>query len=828
VTWNPPVRTRRLAGALGLALLAGAATLLIRAAGAEPRALAAAGAACDAETARLAKAVGSLLAFHDADGTLEAIRDGTQGLRPLSVVVLDEARRVRAAHSVPIPGLAHVSHAEAFFEGTRVGSIVLGFSLEGVRQEADRARSRRVAAAAGLALLGLVAFVAAALDLFRSRLKVASAEHARISVEREALAARALAVEARLEVERRDRRFAESALSLRDLFEIERTQILEMIARGDPVHSILSDLAALVEHRRPGTVCLVTPLRQGVLSVGSAAEAVTPFGGRTSPISIGSTAPPLALAAEMRSPVVTRDAPDDPLWESSRDLLAPHGIAACWTVPIEAGNGTVFGTISLLLPEPASPAVADLAFLENAARLAAIAIEQRQLSEQLAFQARHDPLTNLPNRLYLEEALRTAVSEAPRRGERATLLFVDLDRFKRVNDTFGHTGGDALLAQVARRLTAAVGEGDVVARMGGDEFCVLRVGSTATSPGHADLSRRLLEVLRAPFDILGEKVVVGASIGVSMFPDDAHDSMALQMHADAAMYAAKEEAGGGFHVFEPGQTFRGGDRLRLENDLRRAIAGGGLSLAFQPQTDTGGLLTGVEALVRWQHPVLGEVRPARFVPIAEESGLIRELGAWVFEDVCRRIAAWRQAGLPVVPVSVNVSPGQFSRADLVGTIETSLAAHGVPASLIRLELTEALLIKDAPATMTLLGQLKNLGVGLAVDDFGTGYSSLSYLQLLPIDELKIDQTFIREIGSAAAESGRSPKLVQSIIALGHSLGLMVVAEGVETRAQLDFLGRAGCDRVQGYAIGRPMPGEALSRLLALQGRPLAFQLDSTA
>jgi diguanylate cyclase (GGDEF)-like protein len=826
VKWSPNRARRRIAAALGTAALAAAVALLVRASGGESRALAAAGAACDADTARAAKAVASLLAFRDADGALAAIRESMREHRLLSTVVLDAAGRVSAAHAVPIPSLAHVSRAEVFFEGRRMGSIVLAFSLEDVREDAARARGLALAAAAVLALAGLGGLAVGVLGQVRSRIKSVSAERARVATEREVLAARATEMETRLELERRDRRFAESALSARDLFEIERTAILEMIAQGEQLPAILSNLAALVEHRRPDSQCIVAPLRQGVLPVGSAGDAVSPFGGRRGPVTIGSTAPPLALAAEMRSPVVTRDVPGDPLWESGREIFAAHGIAACWTVPIESGSGTVFGTLSLLLPTPAAPGTADLALLENAARLAAIAIEQRQLSDQLAFQARYDRLTNLPNRLYLEEAVRAAVSRAARRDERVTLFFVDLDRFKRVNDIFGHAGGDALLAQVGVRLAAAVDEGDVVARMGGDEFCVLRVGPGDAGPGPEVLSRRLLEALRAPFDILGEEVVVGASVGVSMFPDDAKDSMALQMHADAAMYAAKEEAGGGFHLFEPGQTFRGGDRLRLENDLRRAIVAGELSLAFQPQADLDGLLKGVEALVRWTHPVLGDVRPSRFVPIAEESGLILELGAWAFEDVCRRIAAWRAAGLPVVPVSVNVSPVQFSRSDLVGTIEASLAAHGVPANLIRLELTETLLIKDAAATMALLGRLKALGVGLAVDDFGTGYSSLSYLQLLPIDELKIDQAFVRELGTAEANA-RAPKLVRSMVALGHSLGLVVVAEGVETRGQLEFLTRVGCDRVQGYVIGRPMTGEALTRLLAVSGRPMELQLNST-
>jgi diguanylate cyclase (GGDEF)-like protein len=812
---------RRLTAAIGVVGLAAAGAFAVHAVLAEPRALAAAGRSCDAATARAGAAIGSLLAFKDADGALEAVREITRDTLPVSIVVLDRVGRVAAARAVPIPGLSHVARSEVFFDSERVGSLVLGFSLESVRAQASRARVRSAAAAAALALLGAAALAAAALDVFRKSRKRVSAEHERLSVEKEQLAVRAAEMEARLDRERRDRRWAESALSGRDLFEIERTEILEMIARGEGLGAILSALAALVEHRRPQSLCVVAPLRQGLLPVGSGEDLVSPFGGRRDRVVIGSTTPPLALAVEEKRLVVTRDAPGDTLWDSSRETFTPHGIAACWTVPIEAGTGTVFGTLSLLLPEPATPGIADVSLLTNAARLAAIAIEQRQLAEQLAFQARYDRLTNLPNRVYLEEALHQAVSRAARRDERVMLLFVDLDRFKRVNDIFGHAGGDALLAQVGLRLASTVGEGDLVARMGGDEFCVLHT-SPPEGPTPEELSRRLLDTFRAPFDLLGQEFVVGASVGVSVFPNDAHDAMALQMHADAAMYAAKEEAGSGYHVFDPSQTFRGGDRLRLENDLRRAIAGGELSLVFQPQTDLAGSLTGAEALMRWHHPVLGDVRPARFVPIAEESGLIEALGAWVLEEVCRQIAEWRKAGLGVVPVSVNVSPLQFSRSDLVQTVESSLSRHAVPASLVRLELTESLLIKDMPSTMALLGRLKGLGVGLAVDDFGTGYSSLSYLQLLPIDELKIDQTFIHALASAAEGASRAPKLVQSMILLGHSLGLIVVAEGVETNGQIDFLRRVGCDRVQGHAIGRPMPGDALTRLLAIPSRPVAL------
>ncbi len=804
-----PFLTRRgsaVAGAGAVSLLV-AAGLFVRGVTAEPRALAEAQAAGDAAAARAAGAVGSLLTFRDWPGALAAARDVAGNGVPVSAAVLDAGGHVVAERAAPLPGLAHVARAEVFFEGRRVGTLVLGFPLDEARASARSLRAWSWALAALCAVLGAALVRAAAVEALATRRRAAAAEKARAEGEREALAARAAEARAALEKERRDRRHAESALSGRDLFEIERTEILEMIAAGEALGSILSSLAALVEHRRPGTTCLVAPVRQGVTPVGSA---VSPFGGRSIPLAFGSTTAPLARAVAERGLVVTRDAPDDPLWEECRATFEPHGLAACWTVPIEAGTGTVFGTLSLLLTEPEAPSVADAALLTNAARLASIAIDQRQLAEQLAFEARHDRLTNLPNRLAMEEALQDAVGRAAETGGRVALLFVDLDRFKRVNDVFGHSGGDALLAHAGFRIASAASEGDVVARMGGDEFCVLQTGP---DPDPVALCRRIVEAFRPPFDVLGQQLVVGASVGVSVFPDDAEDAMALQMHADAAMYAAKEEVGRGWHVFEPGQTFRGGDRLRLENDLRFAVERGELRVVFQPQTDLAGVLRGAEALLRWEHPVLGELRPGRFIPVAEESGLIRPLGAWVVEEVCRRITQWQMGGIPVVPVSVNVSPIQFAGADLAPTIEAALEAEGVAPGLLRIEITESLLIRDMAATMRVLGRLKALGIGVSVDDFGTGYSSLSYLRLLPIDELKIDQAFMAALGDADGD-GRGQKVVRSMVALGHGLGLVVVAEGVETRAQLEALAPLGCDRVQGFHVGRPMPPDAFARLLA--------------
>ena len=798
---------------LAFSCLAAAAILFVHITGVEERALAAARDEADAVAGRAAAAIGSLLVFHDADSALETVKDLVPGPRLTSIVVENSAGFPIAVWQAPAAGETSVARAAVSYEGKRVGTLVLGLSLASARGEAGRERRSSLAVALALAVLGAGAGSLSVLAPLRRRVEQVSAERERLARERDALAESVAETDVLLQRERKDRRFVEGALSGRDLLERDRRVILERIARGEALRVILPEVAALVEHQRPRAICAISPLRQGVRAVGSAG-AVGPFGSAQENIPLGSTTPPLARAVEEHRLVVTRDVPDDPLWAACRETFAPHGIAACWTIPIETGVGVVLGTLSVLLPEARRPERADTALLSNAASLAAIAIEQRQLAEQLAFQARFDSLTSLPNRLSFEESLHKAVSRAVTSGERVVLAYVDLDRFKQVNDTFGHAGGDVLLREIAFRLSSALVDGDVVARMGGDEFCVLRIEAPGLATAQNGLPERILETLRAPFDLRGDEVFVGASVGVSVFPDDARDVVALQRHADAAMYAAKGQAGNRFRVFGPGVTPGGGERLRLENDLRRALSRGELEVVYQPQVDREGELVGAEALLRWNHPELGLVRPNRFIPVAEESGLILSIGLWVFEEVCNRLAVWRRDGVAVVPVSINLSPVQFSQADLPETLERILGTHDVPASLLRLEVTESLLVKDVASTMALLGRLKALGLGLAVDDFGTGYSSLSYLQLLPIDELKIDQAFLRELSAPIDPAGRTAKLVQTMVTLGHDLGLVVVAEGAETKEQIEFLRHAGCDRLQGFGVCVPLPLSVFSELLA--------------
>ncbi len=796
-----------------LACLTAAAILAVRAGGAEARALEAASREADAAARRAAAAIGSLLVAHDADGALETVKDLVAGRPLMSIVVLNHAGLPEAVWQAPAVGETSIARATVSSEGERAGTLVLGVSLAPAREAAAQERRASLAGSLALAALGAGAAFRSALAPRKKRAKESAAERERLTAEPGAPDESATQTDVLLQRERKDRRFVEGTLSGRDLLERDRRVILEKIARGEPLRVILPEVAALVEHQRPRAICAISPLRQGIRALGSTGS-VGPFGSSQEDIPIGSTTPPLARAVEEHRLVVTRDVPGDPLWAACRETFAPHGIAACWTIPIETGGGVVLGTLSVLLPEARRPERADAALLSSGASLAAIAIEQRQLAEQLAFQARFDGLTSLPNRLSLEESVQRAVSRAAGSGERVILAYIDLDRFKQVNDTFGHAGGDVLLREVAFRLSSALIDGDVLARMGGDEFCVLRVEAPGTAVSGVGLPERILEALKAPFDLRGDEVFVGASVGVSVFPDDARDVVTLQRHADAAMYAAKGHAGNGYRVFGPDVILGGGERLRLENDLRRALVRGELEVVFQPQVDRDGEVVGAEALLRWNHPELGPVRPSRFIPVAEESGLIQSIGLWVFEEVCRQLAAWRRDGVAVVPVSLNLSPAQFSQADLAGTLERLLLTHGVPASLLRLEVTESLLVKDVASTMTLFGRLKALGLGLAVDDFGTGYSSLSYLQLLPIDELKIDQAFLRELSGPIDPGGRTAKLVQTMVTLGHDLGLVVVAEGVETPGQVEFLRRAGCDRLQGFGVSDPLSLSAFTELLA--------------
>jgi diguanylate cyclase (GGDEF)-like protein len=429
--------------------------------------------------------------------------------------------------------------------------------------------------------------------------------------------------------------------------------------------------------------------------------------------------------------------------------------------------------------------------------------EQRAAAARIAHMAHHDALTGLPNRVLLRERLGEALARA-RRGDRFAVLCLDLDRFKEVNDTLGHPVGDALLRAVTQRLLEELRETDTIARLGGDEFAIIQ--SAADQPTDATaLSRRIVVALSTPFEIEGHQVPIGTSIGIALAPEDGEDPDTLLKAADLALYRAKEKGRGGWCFFEPQMDARMQARRALEMDLRRAIAMEEFQLYYQPVVDLGsGGVAGFEALLRWQHPQRGLVSPGDFIPLAEETGLIVPLGAWVLQRACADAVAWPAP----LKVAVNLSPLQLQGAGLVRAVLAALAGSGLPPERLELEITETAMIADTEATLLILRELRDLGVSIAMDDFGTGYSSLSYLRKFPFDRVKIDRSFVQGLGN----SRESVAIVQAVTSLCEALGMATTAEGVETQAQLAALSRADCAQAQGYLFSPPRPASEIARL----------------
>ncbi|QFU14843.1 putative bifunctional diguanylate cyclase/phosphodiesterase [Microvirga thermotolerans] len=431
--------------------------------------------------------------------------------------------------------------------------------------------------------------------------------------------------------------------------------------------------------------------------------------------------------------------------------------------------------------------------------------ERRQAESQIAYMAHHDALTDLANRVLFREQMERALAQSGRSETQVAVLCLDLDRFKDVNDSLGHETGDALLKVVAHRLRSCVREEDVVARLGGDEFAVLQ---TSVHEPHdcAVLAMRIVEALGAPYDIDGQEIVIGTSVGIALAAEGNPTPDQLLKHADLALYRAKSVGRGTFRFFEPEMDAQLQARRMLEVDLRKALANGEFELFYQPQVDIRRkAITGYEALLRWRHPERGIVSPAEFIPVAEDIGLISPLGEWVVHEACREASGWPAP----LKVAVNLSPVQFRNRNLVQCVKQALEESGLCPSRLELEITESVLLQDNDTTLATLHQLRKLGLRIAMDDFGTGYSSLSYLRSFPFDKIKIDQSFVQGLSSRAD----CLAIVQSIAGLGASLGMSTVAEGVETEDQLVQLRAAGCTEAQGYYFGRPRPARDLTHSL---------------
>jgi diguanylate cyclase (GGDEF)-like protein len=437
--------------------------------------------------------------------------------------------------------------------------------------------------------------------------------------------------------------------------------------------------------------------------------------------------------------------------------------------------------------------------------------QRKRADERVQHIAFHDELTSLPNRLMLNHRLDQALSRHRRAGSQLAILFMDLDRFKVINDSLGHEVGDVLLRQVAERLKAQLREGDTVARMGGDEFVVL-IENRENLLDISACARRLVAQLSASY-LLGKKEChVTLSIGISVFPSDGGDSQSLLKAAEVAMYRAKDLGRNSYQYYLPSMNVHTVERLELESDLSRALERGEFLLHYQPKVEIAtGLITGIEALLRWNHPVRGLVPPMDFIPLAEETGLIVPIGEWVLATACARLKAWQDQGLTDLAVAVNLSARQFADSMLLPKLTRIIHSSGLAPSSLELEITESVVMSQGEAAESVLEKLKSIGVQIAIDDFGTGYSSLAYLKRFPIDTIKVDRSFIRDIPRDSGDM----KITRAIIALAHGLRLKVVAEGVETADQLKFLRAQRCDAVQGYFLYRPLPEDEVADILKL-------------
>jgi diguanylate cyclase (GGDEF)-like protein len=432
------------------------------------------------------------------------------------------------------------------------------------------------------------------------------------------------------------------------------------------------------------------------------------------------------------------------------------------------------------------------------------AVKAASEKEHLAY---HDPLTGLPNRGLCLDRLQQALAQAERHRYKIAVLFIDLDRFKEINDSLGHSTGDALLRIASRRIRDSVRASDTVARLGGDEFAVILhiIGRVEDA---CRVAQKIIDALREPFILAGHELTVTTSVGIAVYPLDGEDADALMRSADTAMYRAKQQGRDGYQLYTPAMNSRALEKLELENRLRKALRNGELCLYYQPLVDMkSGVVFGAECLIRWQHPELGLLPPDRFIPTAEASGLIVPIGNWVLREACRQAKTWQTRGHELV-VSVNLSPRQFQQPDLAGQVRAALQEAELEGRWLELEITENSAMQDLQASVRILRELKSIGVRISIDDFGTGYSSLSYLKNFPVDTLKLDQSFVRDITrpqDAAIASG--------IISMAHNLDLKVVAEGVETEGQFHVLRHNACDRLQGFLFSHPLPVDGFDRFM---------------
>ena len=589
-----------------------------------------------------------------------------------------------------------------------------------------------------------------------------------------------------------------------------RDVLLEKVVNSSSLHSVLNEIVKAVEHEYVGQHCSILLLEGKNLMLGAGPSLPDFYNEAIHGVEIGIGQGSCGTTAYTGKRTIVDDISSHPYWTNWASLAAQAGLAACWSEPINSADGKILGSFAIYHTSKAFPSVEELERIEQFAHVASIAIERHRASELIWQQANFDELTRLPNRSLMQEHLRQALHEASRNSTLVAVMFIDLDNFKDINDTLGHSTGDDLLIACSKRLKSSIREKDIVARLGGDEFIVIVNDFTQLSDIDV-IANKLIDDISQEFKLQNGVVHTTASIGVTVYPKDGDDVAELLKNADQAMYGAKAIGKNKFHYYTKDMQAQALKRMSLISDMRSAIINEEFFILYQPiynlQT---GEITKAEALIRWQHPTHGIVSPFEFIPLAEETGLINEISNWLFKQVCKNVCFWREHYLPELQICINTSPLQYIEGtNGIGSWLDHIHETGTPPQAIVLEITERLLMEADIKVSDTLTQFRAAGVKVALDDFGTGYSSISYLQKFTTDIIKIDRSFVHSISDVNVNK----TLCEIIVMMGKKLDLQVVAEGIETDEQNEILKSLNCDFGQGFLFSKPIDFEKFTALI---------------
>jgi len=585
----------------------------------------------------------------------------------------------------------------------------------------------------------------------------------------------------------------------------KNAEILKMIAIGIPAPKIYNAIALLYEQRHPGLRCSMLELHKNKLMHGGAPSLPKEYCDAIHGLKNGPEVGSCGTSTYTGKRVLVEDISTDPKWAKIKHIALPHGMRSCWSDPIKNSSGKVLGAFGMYYNHTAMPNEEESDDLKSAAHIASIVMERDQAQKQIRHLAYKDELTGLSSRAHFYQRLEQLIKISERQNRRFSLLFLDLDNFKDVNDSLGHDIGDFLLQEIAKRLLKVNRDVDIIARLGGDEFCII-IEDIRDDFVPANIARRCLKVISEPIKLSSRKMIPSCSIGIAHYPADGKNISELLKATDISLYAAKEEGKNCFTFYKPELTLKAEYRFQIEQYLREAIEQNQLSLVYQPQLKIStGIILGVEALSRWNHPVLGSISPTEFIAIAERIGMIKPLTEWVLKTACNQAVAWKKDGLPALRMAVNISPEHFLDSNLVPMIQSILDETGMIPAELELEVTESV-VQTNQQNLSIFKNLKDIGIKLAIDDFGIGYSSFASLKHLNVDCLKIDKYFIDDM----LDNNKSMLLVKSMTEIGHNLEHGIIAEGVETIEQFKILKEIFCEAAQGYLISKPVSADKIS------------------